>query len=306
MSRVSIRSAAVLASVWLSGGALAAPISATQLMSEYNLIVLGDAVNPDNDPSLITTETEGTVYVGGDFFGVGPYGVNTDALPNGATFDAAFVVGGDFLGEARLFSGDALFAGAQTGTLHNNGGGLVKSGPVDSAGVKAALEGLSSAYSALSDTGGSISGGQNAKIDVAAGLGGTAVYSLSSDVLNSFSSLEIMSDGKPVIINVSGDSVSLGSGFNFNGAFPSVVFNFFEATEISLSAAFSANVLAPFADAELLGGRVQGTAVFANLHQQRIEVDGPLFDAHVMPLPGGLALMLTGLLGFGFASRQRS
>jgi choice-of-anchor A domain-containing protein len=284
----------------LGAGAQAAPLSAADLMGEYNLIVLGNAT--------ASSETEGTVYVGGNLTASGPYGVNPDGLANGS-LGGTLVVGGDLNGEARLFSGDAAIGGAINGTLYNNGGGTVTQGAsIDTAAVAAAALQLSADLAALSDTGGSITGGQNAVFNSVAGADGVAVFNITSAFFSGVSSLNFNTGGITTVINVTGANPFLGGGFNFNGSFPDVVFNFVDATNLTVSTAFGASILAPLADAVINGGRTQGSVVVGSL-VQTVEIDGPLFDGDVpvseVPLPAGAVLLLTGLAGLGAAKRRK-
>ncbi len=293
--------AALLAASSIGAHAQAAPVSAADLMGEYNLIVLGDA--------KVRTETEGAVYVGGDLKTTSPYGVNPDHAPNGA-LGGTLVVGGDIKGQVHLQSGDAVIGGAVNGAVNNNGGGTVTTGTnIDTAAVSQAALALSAQLSGLSDTGGSITGGQNAVFTAAAGPDGLAVFTIDGSFFNGVSSLNFNTGGATTVINVTGDIISLTGGFNFNGAYPHILFNFHEATSLTLNKAFGASILAPLADARINGGRVQGSVVVASL-MQTAEIDGPLFagdfpDAPEVPLPAGAVIMLTGLGGLAAAKHRR-
>lgn len=289
--------ASLLAAIGMSA-ANAAPLSTAELMGEYNLIVLGDA--------QASSETEGTVYVGGNLTGGGPYGVNPDSLANGS-LGGTLVVGGSLFGEVRLFSGDAVL-GAVSGTLYNNGGGTVTTGAtVDTAAVAAAALQFSAELADLSGTGGSITGGQNAVFNSVAGPDDVAVFNIDSSFFSGVSNLNFNTGGLTTVINVAGENVSLGGGFNFNGSFSDVIFNFYEATSLTLSTAFGASILAPLAEATINSGRTQGSVLVGSL-LQTVEIDGQLFDGEFpvseVPLPAGVVLMLTGLAGL-FAAKGR-
>ena len=281
--------------------AYATAISAVDVLQEYNLIVLGDA--------LVSTETEGPVYVGGNLTGSGLYGVNPDGLPNGS-LGGTLVVGGDVNGEVRLFSGNAVVGGSINNPIFNNGGGTITQGAsVDTGGVAAAFNALSGALSQLTDTGGSITGGQNAVFNSVAGPSGLAVFNVADSVFDSISNLTFNTGDLTTVVNVSGTNIDLGGGFNFNsGSFTSeVIFNFFEAETLVISTAFSAAILAPLAEGEINGGRTEGSVVLGSLVQS-VEVDGPLFDGPLppppteLPAPGPLLLILAGLAGLiGFS-----
>lgn len=292
--------AAFLAASGFGAGALAAPVSAAELMGEYNLIVLGDLT--------ARTETEGAVYVGGNLNATQPYGVNPDKTGNGS-LGGTLVVGGDVKGQVHLFSGNALIGGAVKGSINNIGKGSVVTGAsIDKAAVSAAALKLSAELAAMAGTGGTITGGQNALFTSVAGDDGLAVFNIDASFFKGVSSLKFNTGGATTVVNVSGDTIKLGNGFNFNGAYPEVVFNFVDAKNLTVSTAFGASILAPGAHAVINAGRVQGTVVVGSL-VQTAEIDGPLFDGDVpvsdVPLPAGAVLLLTGLAGLGAAKRRK-
>jgi len=124
--------------------------------------------------------------------------------------------------------------------------------------------------------------------------------------------------GSTVIINVDGTNVTLGAGIYFNGVQESdtnddenmILFNFGQATSVSIDGQLDGAILAPFA---ILSGDSQmgGTFIAAAIGQtgevHNDEFDGTLPTAvAATPEPGSLALLGTGVLSIvGMARRKR-
>jgi len=220
----------LLASMTLVGSAAASPFDPVQLMREYNTIALGNAT--------VKSETEGTVFVGGNLIASPSYVVNSDNLPSGI-LGCTLVVGGDMSGQTvKLQNGNAIIGGSQAGlsSFVTNNGATVAPGVVNVAGVQSSLTGFSQALSLLPNSGVSKnSNGQNGSFAVNTPLD-LAVLNVSDTLLSSFSSLNFNSVNVATVINVSGTTIDLSSGFNFNSFSTSgnVLFNFFEATSVEL------------------------------------------------------------------------
>jgi choice-of-anchor A domain-containing protein len=123
--------------------------------------------------------------------------------------------------------------------------------------------------------------------------------------------------GSTVIINVDGTSVTLGAGIYFNGVQESdtndddnmILFNFGQATSVSIDGQMDGAVLAPFA---VLSGNSQmgGTFIAAAIGQTG-EVHNDEFDGTLptvtaaTPEPGTMTLLGTGVLGIAGLARRR-
>lgn len=291
-SLVAITSAAAV----MPSMAAASSFDPLSLMNDYNAIVFENA--------SVASETEGSVFVGGDV-SFSSYVVNSDNLPNGA-LGGTLVVGGNVNGQnLTLQNGNAVIGGSLgTTTLVNNGGGTVTTGAaVDVAGVKTALTAFSQGFKDLPTAGVSIGGDSNNGQFSVDPLVELAILNITASALGGFNNLVFNTPNTATVINVSGANIDLSSGFNFNSFAESqnVLFNFYEATDVKLGT-FSASVLAPNALVTVLTGRTEGTVVARSL-DQRVEIDGPLFDPtdftvpQPVPLPGAFVFMLSGLAG---------
>lgn len=118
-------------------------------------------------------------------------------------------------------------------------------------------------------------------------------------------------DAETIIVNVSGSSGTYGlnpAGDFANDDGQRIVWNFYEATMLSLGSKLIGSVLAPQANVSGFNGNLEG-AVFAGsidqtngeLHYQPFQGDLPSMP---VPLPAGLPLLAAGLAAFGLIRRR--
>lgn len=296
---------AVAATIAAAMPAQAASFDARSLMKSFNNIVLNDLST--------TVETQGTLYVGGNYTGGAT--VNPDALPNvdlGNGIDASLVIGGDFNGNhINMQNGNVVVGGSINGNINNNGGGTIAQGvsgiPVSL--IASQFLAFSDELAALSPTGGvaNTSDQNNISFVASPDLNNVAVFSIDASVLQSGTYHGVTAaSGVTTIINVSGKNVTIGVNGNLTQS--SVLFNFFEAEVLTINSAFNSSILAPLADAVLQGGGINGTLVTNNLTQQA-EVRPPVYDGIVpttsVPLPTPILMLLTALGALGVASQRR-
>ncbi|MEQ9488704.1 MAG: choice-of-anchor A family protein [Alphaproteobacteria bacterium] len=286
--------------------AQAASFDARSLMRSFNAIVLNDL-----DTQV---ETEGAVYVGGDY--VGGATVNSDNSPDvdlGNGIKGSLIVGGSFTGNhINLESGDAFFGGSINGNVNNNGGGVISTGvsgiPVND--IKTMMIDFSAELAALAPTGGVANVTDNNNIGFIANpdANNVAVFNIDDTGLkNAGTYFGVTADlGVTTVINVSGKHID--SRLNLNLTQNSVIFNFYEAETLNIHAAFNASILAPLADLVLTGGGVNGTLVANNLNQDS-EIRAPLYNGVIpvtsVPLPTPILMLLTALGALGVASQRR-
>lgn len=292
-----------------AGPVQAAGVDARELLKSFNNIVLNDLTT--------NVETEGTLYVGGDYDGNGST-VNPQGLPNvdlGGGIVGSLVVGGNINANAvNLNGGHAVIGGTDFGGLGLNNGSTksenVSGIPV--AAVTSAFQSFSAELAGMASTGGTAntSDQNNINFQSVANSANVAVFNIDGSVLQTgtFNGVNA-GPGVTTIINVAGTDVTIG--VNANQTQSSVIFNFYEATSLTINSTFNYSVLAPFADVMLRGGGLNGTLVSYNL-QQDAEVRPPLYDGiipptTVVPVPAAAYLLLTGIAALGgMAARRRN
>lgn len=299
---------------------VASTIDPAQMMASFNVISLGDL-----DAS---SETEGTVYVGGNLVSHG-YGVNPDQLQDGTVggVTGSLVVGGNVTGSnINVQTGAVRIGGSQTAAIKQNGTGSIETGVtgIPTGDVTTAFESLSRDLSKRADTSGAVAhdSDQN-QLSVTSGTGGPDGFALvnSSQALvttGTFTGVTSSTGSRadvPTIVNISGETVRIGA--NFNQTLSNVLFNFYEATKLEIAAGFNFSILAPFAHVTSTGGGTNGVIVAGSLTQRnefRPIDDERLFDGTLpptetpspVPLPASVWLLVMALGGLGVAARKRA
>ena len=294
------------------------------LLDSFNLVVIGDL---DSQSAV-----EGKTYVGGNLSGSGSnYGVG---LPN--TFPLSEVslqvagnvsagnisvnagsveIGGDFTGSTLNVNSGGNYAVGGNITGNVNNGAQVPLGSIPSpASVAAHYEALSLSYASLAPNSAFAANGDESTFtaDPALQAGNLAVFSVDASTIfdAAFSELILnLNSAGAAIINVAGTDVTFPSSLNATGALVTdevrarVIWNFFEATSVSLESNFNGAVLAPLADltntTAIDGSVVAGSFVQRGQVNLPVSVIAPPFG---VPEPTALALMT--LLG-GAATLRR-
>lgn len=139
--------AGVLLGTLSASPVFASTINTTDMMASFNVITLGALA--------ASSETEGTVYVGGSLTTTG-YGVNNDRLKEGTVggITGSLIVGGSVTGSINVQIGAVRIGGTNTATINQNGTGSVQSGVsgIPTGDVTAAFRKLSTDLAARSDT----------------------------------------------------------------------------------------------------------------------------------------------------------
>jgi len=240
------------------------------------------------------------------------------------------VVSGD---DITLLSNGNAYAPGSAGSnfsLHA-GGSLVTTGPspIDFTNLRTTLDAESLYLGSLMATGQALTSGEpgfpsgaNPSWLVLLGNNATLnVFSLTATQLASSQLDIVVPSGATAIINVSGSAsnpYALNSQININGsqlsntsdAAAEVLFNFDDATSVSLNAEINGAVLAPFA--EITGGsEIDGTVIGAQIDDNG-EADNAEFIGYLpwpssaAPEPGSLILFATGLAWIALLLRRKS
>lgn len=174
----------------------------------------------------------------------------------------------------------------------------------DRAALTTQANALSQYYLALPETAYNFTGGKFAR--VLHGTSGVNVVTLDAAELNSFA-LRLTFQAPTatgLILNISGAKGSLVD-FNFGALDPTqVLFNFYEATEVSgASKDIPGSILAPLAKVAISGSHVAGSIVSNSFSSAKTKIDGKAFIgfgapplAPGVPEPATWAMMI---LGFG-------
>ncbi len=253
--------------------------------------------------------------------------LNSDPFGSLAMFDVVSTKGLSAGEQFNINSHGNVYAPGANGSFNFNGGGhrvTTGSTGIDFNTLRSTLDAETFSLAALAATGqvlGTNQPGVNPSFFVLKG---------SSSILNIFdiTAAELADTNHPIdiqapvgstiIVNVSGTSDTLGTGLYYNenqnsgdsSAGNDILFNFSDATSVTINGQFNASILAPFA---ILSGSSQmgGTFIAAQIGQtgevHNDEFTGilPQSPSAVTPEPTGLALFGTGALMLIGAAKRR-
>ncbi|KPL69737.1 glycosyl transferase family 1 [Erythrobacter sp. SG61-1L] len=283
--------------------AFASTPTGTDILSEWNLVVLGDLVS--------SSEVEGRTFVGGDLSG-NSSNYNISTIPASTNGTPGLTVVGDVNGGTKnlnngsgaivggnVNSGFNLNGATQTvqvgGTISNTNvnqntvtSGLSASDPAftqnlqqDKSLIATSVTNLSYDLSTLSPNSDFSIQGNKGVFTAQPDADGVAVFNISSADLDAIGEIQFDLNGaQTAIVNVSGTNITLNDNFlgGTNNLGENVIWNFPDAENLTLTTAFGGSVLAPKADAHTYN-YIQGSAVFGSLTQ-----DG---EMHVGTYNGG-------------------
>ena len=323
---------ALLLSQCLCASAQAAPASALEALQQFNLIAFGDV----NSTSHVDGRSYiGGNLTGGDFVqhpastpasayaGLTVRGNASNVTVNGL----GAVVGGKLSGNvinsgaaavlgnssnvnfnnAAYVGGSASatnFNGGRISDLANNAALLGQVAAATSTDLKATLSGLSDQLSHLSSAGSSVNiNGNRVTFNALADANGTAVFDLTAidAIIFSLGEFEFnLNNATTIIFNT--DETTYNISANFLGGSATLIgqkaiWNFYNATDLTLNSQFGGVVLATDAALENTQN-IEGTVVVNSLtqsgeiHQQSFTGDVP---EQKLPEPGSLGLLLGSL-----------
>ncbi|MGR3322076.1 MAG: collagen-binding domain-containing protein [Pseudooceanicola sp.] len=324
---------AALAAAALAAPVAAAPLSVHDLLTQYNAVSLGDLRSSQH--------IEGRVYVGGNLTGANISAAYAAPLP--ASSHPDIVVRGDATIGTLNGRGDVVIGGDASANVEPSGGpisvrvggsftgrdntgsvdanqagtaGFAESFPdVDADTIKATsafLGGLSGQGFTASDpnnkafdTLGNAVASEGAGWDAARV---TVYHTTMAELASGGFSSNVASD-ETLIINVSGTSGNFGlNGLGDKSVSRNILFNFYEATDLNLNTAVWGSILAPFAHVTGFGGSTEGSVIAGSIHQNNGQIHlqpfgGDLPGMPQVPLPAGIVLLGTALLGIGAVRR---
>jgi choice-of-anchor A domain-containing protein len=293
--------------------------------SAYNLLALGYGTTPGT--ISVSSDVGGRIAASGRVLNAPVVGQSLINDPYAALADGYLMVAGSGVSSGEhtnvQASGSIYALGADSSQFNfNDGGSLVSSGasPIDFSSLSTSLDAESLYLGSLLTTGQVLTAGQSGFPSGANPswlvLDGTSaavdIFDITAAQLaNVNDPLDIVvPNGATVIINVSGTADSLGGGIYINGIQPSqtgdaganVLFNFDDATSVSLGGQFTASMLAPFA-VVVGNSSIDGTIIAAQIadsgevHNAEFTGSLPSPPTAATPEPGSLVLLGTGMMG---------
>lgn len=287
-------SRAAAAAAVIAGLGLAS-VAHASFLSGWNLVVRTNLTT--------SSEVDGSAIIGGSLAGPSSnFAVQGVTGPNGV----GLAVGGNVSGSTKQVNsgGDFRYSGVVGAAVNLNGGGDALLDPTIASQVNSLTLIAQSTSTTLRNLtpNGTVDGAGNMNaMTVVVGGQRLAIYSISASQLSGLGQLNLnLGNADSVIINVSAvaGSVNLIAPPNLVGGFNQanssrIIWNFFDATGLTVNNNLNGSVLAPNADLRLLGGGINGTVFVNSVSQMDAEIRRFNYTGFV-PAPGAASLLALG------------
>lgn len=273
-------------------------------LSGWNLVVRTNLTT--------TSEVDGSAIIGGTLAGGSSnFAVQGVTGPN----NVALAVGGNVSGNPKQVNsgGNFRFSGTVGATVNLNGGGNAALDATIASQVSSltlVAQATSTALKNLAPNGTVDGAGNMNAMTVLVGGQRLAIYNVSASQLSGLGQLNLnIGNADSVIINVSAvaGAVNLVAPPNLVGGFTQansskIIWNFHDATSLTVNNNLNGTVLAPSADLRLLGGGINGTVFVNSVSQMDAEIRRFTYNGYI-PAPGAAGLLALG--GLVAARRRR-
>lgn len=287
-----------------AGAASAAIVDPLNVLQHVNALIYTNATT--------TADIEGEAIIGGSFSGATMY--NNPQVAPLSGYGALTVYGSTSGNPININNGGSAYvAGSHGATINfNGGGGYLGSVPNSLSDFTTAMSSFSTSLSALAATGVLPSAGNNEVIVAHPNANGVAIFDITTADLAAIPSYSINLNGaKTVLFNVSGSSLNFGANEQFNASpfgsvASSVIWNFYDATNLTFGAQIAGSVLAPKATVTN-NNQIDGSLVaysfngHGELHDNLFKGVSPL----AVPEPAAWALMTVGVGMLGGSLRVK-
>lgn len=302
-SRMIAASASLLMGSFFFSSSIAIAFS----LKDYNLIVFDDLD--------LTSEVEGNTFIGGNLTGSGNFAIVPQSLDTGAD---TLIVGGNINGNFNINNGNVRYGGTQSGNLNLNGQNsqAIFDPTVDISSLENELKQVSTNLADMASTGtNQLPSNQPAPAKLVSSGNRFEVFNIDGNSLfgsNLVQQIELIVNGSEdtILINVSGTNINWNTS-NFVGEInqdalqQKVIWNFYEATNLTFQRQFQGSLLAPLATLDV-SSPIEGSVAVNNFNMNS-EIHLPIFNGQIETVPEPVSILgAATALGFGVILKNKS